>query len=365
MVREVGASERSCCSERTSSRGPEGRQRPAVHLAAAFASIASVASVASIASIASIAAFVAPGSALARESPAHTSRAARVIVAQVTRSSPGSSRELSAALKPGPVIPLLPGELGGPLHGYRQYVARLLGALEAQVTSLAADLHAGNVAAAESEWLTAHLTWLQIGQDDGAYGAFGDLGRQIDGTSAGLRDGTADPSFTGFHKLEFDIWTRGDLGAAASDADRLVSLVAALAPRGLAAELPGTRLGLGNWVLRPHEILEDALRDSLSGNDDYGSGTDLASVTADVAATRELLALLTPALLIRAPQLVATARRELSTVIRAVDATRVSGSWPAITVLSLSQRERVNAAVGAALETLARVPDRLQVGGDI
>jgi hypothetical protein len=30
--------------------------------------------------------------------------------------------------------------------------------------------------------LTAHLTWLKIGQDDGAYGAFGELGRAIDGT---------------------------------------------------------------------------------------------------------------------------------------------------------------------------------------
>jgi iron uptake system EfeUOB component EfeO/EfeM len=329
MVRVVGASERSSC------RGSSSRGRSAtVRLAVA---------------IVAIAAFAGPGSALARESPAHSRMPKHV---RVRGTGP-------------PVIPLFPGELGGPLRDYRQYVARLLGALQAQVTSLAADLHAGNAAAAESEWLAAHLTWLQIGQDDGAYGAFGDLGRRIDGTSAGLLDGTADPSFTGFHKVEFDIWTRGDLGAAANDADRLVSLVTVLARRGLAAELPGTKLGLSNWVLRPHEILEDALRDSLSGNDDYGSGTDLASVTADVAATRELLALLAPALLIRAPHLGATARRELSAVIGAINATRANGSWPAVTALTLSQRERVNSAIGAALETLARVPDRLQVGGDL
>ena len=129
--------------------------------------------------------------------------------------------------------------------------------------------------------------------------------------------------------------------------------------------LPATQLGFRTWVLLPQEILEDALRDSLSGNDDYGSGTDLASVTADVAATRELLTLLEPALLIRAPGLVGKARRQLTTVVRAVAAARVGGAWPAVATLTLSQRERIDAAVGAALETLALVPDRLQVGGEI
>ena len=176
------------------------------------------------------------------------------IVGSITGLKPGSTRQLSSRLTPGlyawgcdlngfprhvsdaarvprhaqvggpgpTVIPLLPGELGGPLVSYRRYVASLIGVLRGQVATLAADLHAGNVSAASSAWLAAHLTWLSIGQDDGAYGAFGDLGREIDGTAAGLVDGTADRSFTGFHKIEFDIWTRDDIAAAAQDADRLV-----------------------------------------------------------------------------------------------------------------------------------------------
>ena len=50
--------------------------------------------------------------------------------------------------------------------------------------------------------------------------------------------------------------------------------------------LPATKLGLTNWTLRPHEVLEDALRDSLTGDDDYGSHTDLDSIAADVSVTR-------------------------------------------------------------------------------
>ena len=69
---------------------------------------------------------------------------------------------------------------------------------------------------------------------------------------------------------------------------------ARLAERKLGPELPMTPVGLSIWTLRSHEILEDGLRDSLTGDDEYGSGTALASITADVSATREMLALLSP-----------------------------------------------------------------------
>ncbi len=192
------------------------------------------------------------------------------IVGQIRNSKPGSVRHLTVRLRPGSyawgcalrgfprhvsdaarvpvhrqlggtgpaVVPLLSGELAGPLRTYRTYVAARIVALTPQVAALAAAVDSGNLAAAQSAWLTAHLTYLAIGQDDGAYGVFGELGRQIDGTAAGLVNGTADPRFTGFHKLELDLWRRRDLAAARPDATRLSSLVAELARRRLSRELP-------------------------------------------------------------------------------------------------------------------------------
>lgn len=89
-------------------------------------------------------------------------------------------------------------ELHAPMMAYRAYVRRLLGTLQVQLGTLNARLAAADVPGAKAAWLAAHLSWLRIGQDDGAYGAFGGIGRQIDGTAAGLVDGTADPAFTGF-----------------------------------------------------------------------------------------------------------------------------------------------------------------------
>jgi iron uptake system component EfeO len=51
--------------------------------------------------------------------------------------------------------------------------------------------------------------------------------------------------------------------------------------------------------LRTHEILENALQFQLTGHDDYGSGSTLATTQASIDGTRELLAVLRPVLVPR------------------------------------------------------------------
>lgn len=260
------------------------------------------------------------------------------------------------------VVPVNNSELVGPLGAYRRYASHLIGRLHRQVGRLASATASGNAAAAKRDWLTAHMTWLDIGQDDGAYGAFGELGRQIDGTAAGLVGGIHSAKFTGFHKVELDLWRDHDVHAAHASATQLRALVSKLAGLSLKSELPGSTTGLLNFTLRVHEVMEDALRDSLSGEDNYGSDTDLASLTADVAATREFLNLFAPLLTPRSPYIVATARGELTTLARTLAASRHDGQWVGIDQLPRSAREHVDGAADAVLETLAPAPDLLHIG---
>jgi len=249
------------------------------------------------------------------------------------------------------------------LDEYRGYVAGKLSTLRSQVATLSAAIGSGNLAKAKSAWLSARLTWLEIGQDDGAYGCFGALGGEIDGLAAGHRLGTADPGFTGFHRIEFDLWTKRDLATAANDTATLERLLAQLVKVPLSTYLPATATGIGNWLLRPHEVLEDALRDSLTADDDYGSGTDLAAITADVAAVRTLLSELEPALVLVAPHLLGDARAELATLIGTIDAADAHDARVSIQDLAVRQRQQIDADVGAALETLAPIPDLLTSTG--
>ena len=113
--------------------------------------------------------------------------------------------------------------------------------------------------------------------------------------------------------------------------------------------------------LRAHEIIEDALRDHLSGIDDQGIGAAYAMTYADTQVDKTVLGYLAGLLSQRDPGLVATAGRQLSALDQALLATRANGQWQSLTAVSLDQRQHVNASIGALLETLASVPDLLEV----
>jgi high-affinity iron transporter len=114
--------------------------------------------------------------------------------------------------------------------------------------------------------------------------------------------------------------------------------------------------------LRVHEIIEDALRDHLSGVDDYGAGAAYPMTYGDTQVDRVVLGYEAALINARDPGLVATAQSELSTLDRALLATRTSGGqWQSLTAVTLGQRQHVDAAIGALLETLATVPDLLEV----
>lgn len=249
-----------------------------------------------------------------------------------------------------------------PLRLYRVYVKKQLSRLQPQLQTLDDAITSADVDAAKTAWTAARRTYLTIGQDNDAYGAFGELGARIDGTAAGLKHGTADPKFTGFHKVELDLWRTGDLSMASNDAARLTKSVKTLADRPLQPMLPANKGSESDWILRSHEILEDAIRDSLSGNDDYGSGTTMSSVTADVRATRQILVLLTPLIVPRAPHLLGHADKRLHRLATLARGTKQDGAWVPLSALGRPQREAINAAAGAAAETLAPVPDLLRIG---
>jgi high-affinity iron transporter len=257
----------------------------------------------------------------------------------------------------GPTIqvPVTSQQMAGAIASYRAYVTQELSLESDQVRALETAIATGQFAAARAAWLTAHLTWHRIG---GAYDAFGNLGLGVDGTADRLQDGVTSPQFTGFHKVEMDLWQTDDLSAAATDTVTLLGDV-----NELAVQFPGESIPATELPLRTHEILEDALRDELSGDDDYGSGTDMASVEADVDGTRELLGLLAPLLDQRAPDLVDTATGQLDTLDTALAATETGGQWVTVTDVPLVPRERVDGAIGNVLETLALVPELLQVVG--
>jgi iron uptake system EfeUOB component EfeO/EfeM len=112
---------------------------------------------------------------------------------------------------------------------------------------------------------------------------------------------------------------------------------------------------LSDLALRTHEILEHSIRFQLSGADDFGSGTTLATVSANIDATRAQLAMLAPMLQSRYPQLTSL-DTWLGRLQRLVNAARTSTGWAPVGQLTSAQREDINAAAAQTVQLLAPIP---------
>jgi high-affinity iron transporter len=251
------------------------------------------------------------------------------------------------------VLPVAEEDLAAPLAAYRAYVAPKLAELQRQVGQVRSALGRADLAGARAAWLPAQLTWEQVGA---AYGSFGDLGTAIGGLPSGLPGGAADPDFTGLHRVEYGLWHGEPARSLLPVVDRLAADVSTL--RGGLAQ---ATIDPNDLPLRAHEILEDALRDHLTGATDLGSGAAFAETYADLQGTRVVLDELAALITARRPDLPDLARDQMATLEAALLANRRGGVWTSLADASLAARQRVNAALGALLETLAAVPDLLEI----
>ena len=279
--------------------------------------------------------------------PATVSQPVQVAAGHAAAASPihGSA----VAIKPVTV-----SELAGPNKEYQAYAARQLADLAQAVTQIQADLRRNDLAAAKQDWLTAQLGWERVGA---SYDSFGNLGLAVDGLPDGLPDGVNDKNFTGLHRLEYGLWHDQSAATLLPVAATLASNVAVVRQNLASASLAGDP---ANLPIRTHEILEDALRDHLSGIDDQGGGAAFAETYADVQVTTAVLGYLAPLINARQPGLPDIADDQLSILNAALLATRVNGHWESLGTAPQAAREDVDGAIDAVLETLSAVPDLLE-----
>ncbi len=260
--------------------------------------------------------------------------------------SGGAKETVGTAVKP-----VTTGDLDGPNKKYLGYAGQQLAAVATAVGAVRADLAAGNADAAKKDWVTAQVAWERVGA---SYNSFGDAGTAVDGLPDGLPGGAADPRFTGLHRLEYGLWHGQGPASLVPVADKLSADLAALRGKLDTDDVAGDPTKL---TVRVHEILEDAIRDHLSGMDDQGSAMAYAATDADVEVTRTVLAELAPLLNERSPGLVREATAQLDKLHEALAAT----GYRAPSAVPLAQRQAVNGAAGAVVETLSAAPTLLEV----
>jgi iron uptake system EfeUOB component EfeO/EfeM len=248
--------------------------------------------------------------------------------------------------------PIAPARFRGPVRAYLRYAARQASRLQRDVRRLASATADGDRRVARARWRTAFARYLRLGA---VYGAFGSLDTAIDGQPGGLARGTRDPGFTGLHRVELGLWDGRPLRSLRPVLRRLARDVARLR-----AAIPHAQITPLDYATRAHEILEDAQRDFLSGNDVPWSGEGVLATSAGVDATRVVIATLRRLL---------GGQESLDPVLLGLSRVRATlarirrahgGQLPALDGLRASERRALNGSVSWALERLQRVPGSLE-----
>ena len=307
------------------------------------------------------------------------------VVAEIETIGPGTTAPMTATLGPGsytfrclmsgmsamssatvqvsgpqqnaplPVKPVTLQDLVGPNQQYQAYAAQDLATLQTQIAALRAAIAAGNLTAAKTDWLAAQLTWERVGA---SYDSFGDAGTAVDGLPDGLPLGVNDPGFTGLHRIEYGLYHGQGAAQLLPAVDALSGEIKDVQQNLTSDDIAGDPT---NLPIRAHEIIEDAMRDHLSGIDDEGSGAAYAETYADTQVDKVVLGELGSLIDARSPGLVATADSQLATLDQALLAAQTNGQWASLPDTPLAAKQKVDAAIGNLLETLAAVPDLLEV----
>ncbi|MGF6880816.1 high-affinity iron transporter [Nocardia sp. GAS34] len=262
----------------------------------------------------------------------------------------GASGTAPTAVKPVTADDLTPAN-----NAYQAAAAQALTRLTGALGAVRNDLQSGNIPAAQADWLAAQQEWERVGA---SYNSFGDAGTAVSGLPDGLQGGVTDAGFTGLHRLEYGLWHGQAPDQLLPVLDKLDADVANVQKNLGNNDLAGDPT---NLPIRAHEILEDALRDHVSGIDDQGSGAAYPLTDADIDITRTVLDQLGPLIEERSPGLHATLTARLDTLHAALLATQDNGRWRPPVQTPQAQRQVVLAALSGALEQLALVPRLLEV----
>jgi iron uptake system component EfeO len=237
-------------------------------------------------------------------------------------------------------------ELAAATTSYASYVASQTDALQTETQKFADAVKSGNVADAKARYATTRVYYERI---EPVAEKFGDLDPALDVREADLEEGQ---QFTGFHRLEKDLWVSGPQPDSAQIADKLVADVNELVTQTKTIQL--SALDLANGA---KELLDEVATGKITGEEEAFSHTDLWDFQANVDGSKGAIQALRPVLQARDPQLVSTLDGQFANVQKLLDATRAGDGFKYYTELSQDQIKEFASAVDALSEPLSKVAE--------
>ena len=227
---------------------------------------------------------------------------------------------------------------------YQRYVKSQTVALIEKTTEFVNAVKAGDAEKAKALYPVARTYWERI---EPVAEIFGDLDPLIDGREDGLEAGQ---EFTGFHKLEKDLWETRDISKSGPIADKLLADVQKVVDLANSTTLSPVQLANG-----AKELLDEVATGKITGEEDRYSHTDLWDFAANLEGSKAAIAALRPVLEERDAALVGQLDEKFAAAETALGKHRRGDGWKLHNELSQADLKELADAINALGEPVSKV----------
>ncbi|MEV0234159.1 iron uptake system protein EfeO [Nonomuraea sp. NPDC050786] len=235
-------------------------------------------------------------------------------------------------------------KLAEAVAGYKRYIKSQSDTLLVKTQEFVDAVKAEKVDKAKELYPVARTYWERI---EPVAEIFGDLDPAIDAREADLAGGE---EWTGFHKIEKDLWIKKDVSKDGPIADKLIADVKTIVDKANAAQL--TPLNLANGA---KGLLDEVATGKITGEEDIWSHTDLWDFDANLEGSKAAVQALRPVLEERAPDLVETLDQKFAAAEAALDAHQKGDGWKLHNELSKAELKTLSDAINALAEPISKI----------
>jgi len=230
---------------------------------------------------------------------------------------------------------------------YKRYVNSQAEALVPATEAFAAAVKSGDVAKAKALYPTSRTYWERI--EPVAESFPNDLDPRVD-----LREADLEPAqkWTGFHRLEKDLWVSGIQPDSAAVADQLVADVKELAAgvKSLDWSIDPTRIAGG-----AQGLLDEIAVSKITGEEDIFSHTDLWDFNANIEGSQTAVASVRPILDDRDPELGKRVDQRFAAVEALLNKYRQGDGFVLYDTVTEPQRQELSRAIDALSKEVSQV----------
>lgn len=227
---------------------------------------------------------------------------------------------------------------------YERYAKAQSAAFLDRTTEFVALVKAGKVEQAKALYPVARSYWERI---EPVAESFGDLDPKIDGREDVLEEGMA---FTGYHRIEKDLWVDGLQKDTGTLADQLLSDVTTLNAKIATISLNPLQLANGSKAL-----LDEIATGKITGEEERYSHTDLWDFEANFEGSRTAIAALRPYLMTKDKALVETIDARAKALGSLLESHRKGDGFVLYTQLSKDEVRALSDALDAFSEPVSKI----------